>query len=74
MGLAGLALLVASIGCEFRDVGALFVRFHLVGFGLICIFVGRDTAKSVLPWMIVGTILLAAGLFPWKWLFSRTNR
>ena len=36
--------------------------------------IGTETSTPTLAWVIYGVILIAAGIFPWKWFSKRRNR
>jgi hypothetical protein len=36
--------------------------------------VGTETSTPTLAWAVYGAILLAAGIFPWKWFSNRLKR
>ena len=36
--------------------------------------IGDETSTPTLTWVIYGAILIAAGIFPWKWVFGRRTR
>jgi hypothetical protein len=36
--------------------------------------VGTSTSSPTLAWVVYGVILLAAGIFPWKWLLNQGKR
>jgi hypothetical protein len=33
--------------------------------------VGDETTGSTLSWVIIGGLLILAGIFPWRWLVNR---
>jgi hypothetical protein len=36
--------------------------------------IGDETTGTTLSWVIIGGLLILAGIFPWKWLGSRRKR
>jgi hypothetical protein len=36
--------------------------------------VGTSTTSPTLAWVVYGAILVAAGIFPWKWFLNRRKR
>lgn len=36
--------------------------------------IGTETTGTTLSWMVIGGLLIIAGIFPWKWLANRSKR
>jgi hypothetical protein len=36
--------------------------------------IGDETTGTTLSWVIIGGLLIIAGIFPWKWLVNRGKR
>ena len=36
--------------------------------------IGDETGGTTLSWVIIGVLLIIAGIFPWKWLVNRGKR
>lgn len=36
--------------------------------------IGDETNGTTLSWIFIGVLLIAAGIFPWKWLVKRGKR
>lgn len=36
--------------------------------------IGDETTGTALSWVIIGVLLIIAGIFPWKWLANRGKR
>lgn len=36
--------------------------------------IGAETTGSTLSWVVIGGLLILAGIFPWKWLVNRGKR
>ena len=36
--------------------------------------IGTETTRITLSWVMIGTLLVLAGIFPWKWLINRHKR
>lgn len=36
--------------------------------------IGDETTGTTLSWVIIGVLLIIAGIFPWKWLANRGRR
>jgi hypothetical protein len=36
--------------------------------------IGDETTGTTLSWVVIGGLLIVAGLFPWKWLANRGKR
>jgi hypothetical protein len=36
--------------------------------------IGTETTGTTLSWIVIGVLLILAGIFPWKWLVDRDIR
>lgn len=36
--------------------------------------IGTETTGTTLSWIVIGVLLIIAGIFPWKWLANRGKR
>lgn len=36
--------------------------------------IGTETAGTTLSWLIIGVLLIVAGIFPWRWMINRGKR
>ncbi len=36
--------------------------------------IGDETTGTTLSWVVIGGLLILVGIFPWRWLLTRTKR
>jgi hypothetical protein len=36
--------------------------------------IGTETTGTTLSWIVIGGLLILAGIFPWRWLVNRGKR
>jgi len=68
---AGPPLLVGSEGPRMLKLTAQYADLWNTGYN---VRIGTETTGTTLSWIVIGFLLIIAGLFPWKWLANRSKR